>query len=182
MEHILLQCDGSHQNKLWQLMREIWPARYGPCPTITLGTILGCGSLGASPSKGKPTKEVATKIAEEKAERRLLRILISETAYLIWLLRCEAVVGERNSSGDAVRTRWKAQIVERRMTDYLTATRLSRSKAFTKALHNTWKYVQIRGEKGQQQPQSQNTDENREASRQTRPNITRTGEYEVFSG
>jgi hypothetical protein len=113
---------------------------------------------------------------------RLLRIIISETAYLIWLLRCEAVIGKRNSSDEAVKTRWKAQIAERRMTDHLTATRLSRSKAFTKALHNTWKYVHIQGERGQRQPQSQDTDGSREASRPTVPNITHTGEYEVFSG
>jgi ribonuclease HI len=94
MEHILLWCHGSHQKMLWQLMQKAWSRKYGPCSMITLGTILGCRSIGVPQSRGRPTKEEAAKIAEDKAGKRLLRVLVSETAYLIWLLQCEAVVGE----------------------------------------------------------------------------------------
>jgi ribonuclease HI len=182
MEHILLQCHGSHQRMLWQLMRKAWPRKYGPCPMITLGTILGCGSIGAPQSRGRPTKEEAAKIAEDKAGKRLLRVLVSETAYLIWLLRCEAVIGERGSGEDAARTRWRAQILERRMIDYLTATRLSRSKTRSMILHNTWKHVNMQGEREQRLLQTPNTSDSQEANHPNIPNIAHTGEHEVFSG
>jgi hypothetical protein len=182
MEHILLQCRGSHQRMLWQQMRRIWPEKHGPCPTITLGTILGCGSTGSPMSDGRPTKEEATKITEEKAGKRLLRVLVSETAYLIWLLRCESVIGERNSGEDAAKTRWRAQISERRMVDYLTATRLSRSKVHSMTLHNTWKYINIQDEQGPRQLRTTNTCDSHMVNQSGGTNIARTGEHEVFSG
>jgi ribonuclease HI len=181
MEHILLWCGGSHQHGLWQWLREVWPGKYGPRPTITLGTILGCGSIGASPIRGRPTKDEATKISE-KASRRLLRVLISETAYLIWLLRCEAVIGGRSSGGDAVRTHWTVQILERRMMDYLTATRLSRNKTHKITLHNTWKYVHLQGENRQRRPHVANEGDDQETNQTGGTTIAHTGDHEVFSG
>jgi hypothetical protein len=147
-----------------------------------LGTILGCGSIGASPSRGRPTKDEVTRITEEKASKRLLRVLISETAYLIWLLRCKAVIGGRNSGGDTVKTRWTAQISERRMMDYLTATRLSRSKTHKRTLHNTWKYVQLQGSNRQQRPHTTNEGDDQEVNQSEGPIIAHTGDHEVFSG
>ncbi|EIN12318.1 RnaseH-domain-containing protein, partial [Punctularia strigosozonata HHB-11173 SS5] len=92
MEHILIHCEGSHRELLWNAAARRWPRNLGPWPTITFGTVLGCGSIGQSPRHGQPGEGEVGTLNVDSARRRLMRILISETAYMIWVMRCESVI------------------------------------------------------------------------------------------
>ncbi|KAJ7148899.1 hypothetical protein C8R46DRAFT_916676, partial [Mycena filopes] len=52
-------------------------------PALSLGAILGCGLVIFEDEKKKAIPSTA----------RLFRILITESMYLIWKLRCECVIG-----------------------------------------------------------------------------------------
>ena len=45
MSHILTQCNETSTQLIWRLAKTLWPHRNTPWPEITLGTILGCGSI-----------------------------------------------------------------------------------------------------------------------------------------
>ncbi|KAJ7670166.1 hypothetical protein DFH06DRAFT_981264, partial [Mycena polygramma] len=77
LEHILFECRCPGQSEIWKLARELWALKLGVMPAPTMGGILGCCLASfESESKSKPS-----------GVNRLFRILISESAYLIWKLR-----------------------------------------------------------------------------------------------
>jgi len=45
MEHILLHCQRPPTQTIWQLARELWPYAANLWPQLSLGTLLGCGSI-----------------------------------------------------------------------------------------------------------------------------------------
>ncbi|KAG2079380.1 hypothetical protein BD769DRAFT_1380581, partial [Suillus cothurnatus] len=53
----------------------------------------------------------------KKGTSRLLRILISESAYLIWTIRCKRVIHESTHNEDSVRRRWRNAIDRRLQLD-----------------------------------------------------------------
>ena len=71
-------------------------------------------------------------------ETRLLQILLSESAYLIWVLRCErAIQGMRHTENEI--KRWWLQAINKRLTnDKITATQIKREDRFTNLVVNTW--------------------------------------------
>jgi hypothetical protein len=69
---------------------------------------------------------------------RLATILISEAAHLIWVLRCERVIGGKQHSDDVVSTRWKNAINTRLTCDKIIATKIKRENKFTNLVINTW--------------------------------------------
>jgi len=73
--------------------------------------------------------------------RLLLQILISESAYLIWILRCERVIQEHQPSENEIRARWLRAINTRLTNDKITATQIKREKEFTNLILNTWEQV-----------------------------------------
>jgi hypothetical protein len=87
-----------HANLIWTNAKSIWPV-------IHLGTILGCESLSlpAPHQNGHPNP----------GRSRLLRLLLSESAHLIWVLRCERVIQETNHSVDSTINRWTNKINHR---------------------------------------------------------------------
>ncbi|KAJ7580539.1 hypothetical protein C8J56DRAFT_795030 [Mycena floridula] len=84
MEHILTECEESGQSTIWDLARQILTARDPNWPKIDFGTIMGCGSIKIF-SAGQKMDEGKT---------RLFRIVVSESAHLIWKTRCRVVVKE----------------------------------------------------------------------------------------
>ncbi|KAJ7016508.1 hypothetical protein C8F04DRAFT_981375, partial [Mycena alexandri] len=68
MEHILTKCDAPGQEKIWELVSELWKLKTNQeLPQPTIGQILVCVKM-----KEKDT-----------GTTRLLRILVSESAYLV---------------------------------------------------------------------------------------------------
>jgi hypothetical protein len=69
---------------------------------------------------------------------RLLQILISKSAHLAWVLRCERVIQEKNYSENEIRGWWH-QVINRRLTDdKITATKIKRDNGFTRLVVDTW--------------------------------------------
>ena len=77
---------------------------------------------------------------------RLFHILLTESAYLIWTLRCEQVIQEKDLADGEIRTRWYRAINERLTIDKVTATKIKRSDNYTKLIEDTWELA-LRKEK-----------------------------------
>lgn len=83
MTHILTECSIPGQKEIWRLARSLWLAKHPVWPKIrNFGMITGCGLTDFKNEK-RECKEGAN---------RLYRILISESAHLIWRLRCERTI------------------------------------------------------------------------------------------
>ncbi|KAE9391841.1 hypothetical protein BT96DRAFT_831489, partial [Gymnopus androsaceus JB14] len=88
LEHILLECDRPWRRLIWEMAKSLWPKTpdHGPWKEPNLGIILGTNLLEFKDAKGKPAPGV----------KRLYKILITESAHLIWKLHCEAVIDREN--------------------------------------------------------------------------------------
>lgn len=114
IEHILLECEAPGQKVIWELVQELWLKKYDEWPKLGLGTILGCG---LSDFKGRQKKRL-------EGKNRLFMILISESAHLIWKIRCERVIARGNDpenphSETEIRNRWLNCINTRLQLDKL---------------------------------------------------------------
>ena len=114
MEHILKTCRAKPRARAWELANALWNRKY-PTPLPTeLGDVLGC-RLANFTREGKP----------DKGKNRLFRIIVSETAYLIWKMRNERRI--RNNDGPdtttkrEIRNRW-TNAINRRLTINCTLT------------------------------------------------------------
>ena len=133
MEHILTKCKAGTRSTAWRLANKIWAKRHtSPLPSH-VGDILGCG-LANFKSNDKP----------DKGLNRLYRILVSETAYLIWKLRNERRIRDDKGavqSVDETFNRWTHALNKRLTTDrILTNSERFKKKAIDRKLvKNTWK-------------------------------------------
>ena len=94
MTHILTQCDTPPRIIIWSLAENIWPHPNIRWPDIELGTILGCGCISLQPETNaeNPEDNQDNRRITYRGESRLLQILLSESAYQIWVLRCERAI------------------------------------------------------------------------------------------
>ncbi|KAJ7802283.1 hypothetical protein B0H14DRAFT_2614429 [Mycena olivaceomarginata] len=125
---------------LWNLAKKLWELKGYQWPEISFGRILACGFAEVEDASGKRDRL--------RGADRLYRILVSETAHLIWKLRCLRVI-ERGSdpsryfSEYEIHNRWLACINARLRTDILLTDRKkfgNRALNF-KRVTNTWKHV-----------------------------------------
>ncbi|KAG2147797.1 uncharacterized protein EDB93DRAFT_1085318 [Suillus bovinus] len=90
LEHILINCPNNTSSLIWSLAKRTWPLKFGNWPRISIGTVLGCGNINLPPltrQNNPPDNQPANN--SQKGASRLLKILISESAYLIWTMRCD---------------------------------------------------------------------------------------------
>ena len=73
----------------------------------------------------------------QKGPTRPLRILISEMAYLIWVLRCERVVQEKCHNERQITQRWLDAINKRLTMDKIIATRVKQGKEYVRKVRAT---------------------------------------------
>jgi hypothetical protein len=132
MTHILTQCASAPVQLIWNLAKSYWPHDHIGWPEISLGTILGCGTITA-PSQNDDTEHSRT----ARGPTRLLHILISESAYLIWVLRCERAIQDKSHAAQEASSRWLRQINRRLTDDKITATKIKRDKASTRLVNDT---------------------------------------------
>ncbi|KAF8132768.1 hypothetical protein EV363DRAFT_1162952 [Boletus edulis] len=71
---------------------------------------------------------------------RLKRILVSETAHLIWVIRCERVIGGKRHPPSTIETRWTNKINARLEIDRRIA-KSKRNIAYTNKVKHTWSTV-----------------------------------------
>ena len=130
LDHILIDCENAAISTIWRLARQTWPTSFGPWPDIQLSLILGCGSIAL------PHQDDESKI--KRGPSRLLRILVSESAHLIWVLRCERTIQGLNHSIDAIKSRWRNKINQRITLDRHIATTYNRKPITQKLVKSTW--------------------------------------------
>jgi hypothetical protein len=143
LEHTLIECTAPGREILWGLAQKLWELKGYQWPEIWLGCILACGFAEVEDANGK----------RDHGADRLYRIVISETAHLIWKLRCTRVI-ERGSdptkyfSEFEIHNRWLACINARLRSDVLLTDKSkfgSRALSFKKVI-NTWRQVLKDGE------------------------------------
>ena len=85
MTHILIECNATPVRTIWDLAQAHWPHARELWPNPSLGIILGCGSLALpdTPADRQRRDEIDRRLTK-RGPNRLLQILISESAHLIW--------------------------------------------------------------------------------------------------
>lgn len=139
LEHILVECNTGERRIIWQLTEQIWPHEHIPFPEISFGIILGCGAI--SPPAPPTSDDVTSPRKKNRGARRLLQILISEAAHLIWVLRCERVIQGTEHSNPEIEKRWLSIINKRLIDDKITATIIRRTITHIRLTRATWEAI-----------------------------------------
>ncbi|KAJ6628183.1 hypothetical protein B0H10DRAFT_1940730 [Mycena sp. CBHHK59/15] len=97
------------QEIVWRAAETLWLKKEAVWPAVTLGTILGCGLAEFRDDKGKI----------KCGTQRLYRILVSESAYLIWKLRNNRVISHDGAPAteEEIVNKWKFTINQRLQVD-----------------------------------------------------------------
>jgi hypothetical protein len=114
MEHILTFCEAPGQKLIWSLVRELFTKKSGgrQLPYPSIGLVIACGT----PSFKDENRRRNTGL------ERLFTILVSEAARLIWILRCERVLGDKGAHTDnEVHNRFVAALNARLKMDRITS-------------------------------------------------------------
>ena len=138
MDHILTQCHSLPTQLIWQLAKETWPHTNFPWPEITLGTILGSGCLSVPQIINQEQNKNKT---HHCGATHLLQILLTKSAYQIWVLCCKRVIHDKPHNRQEIHQRWLCAINTRLTKDKVTATNIKRNKGFTNLVVNTWEHV-----------------------------------------
>jgi len=136
MEHILTECDAPGREQIWTLANELWGKRsQTPIPT-NYGAILGCCLSNYKKANGNP----------DKGLNRLFRIIVSESIYMIWKLRCERTITWNNDTSKThttyeIHNKWLQAINTQLRTDSVhTNTKIFKKKTLdSKTVLKTWK-------------------------------------------
>ncbi|KAJ7640020.1 hypothetical protein DFH06DRAFT_1138022 [Mycena polygramma] len=126
MEHILTQCSEAGQKEIWDLASEMWRLKTGKDLRPTIGQIMAGGVLKC----GDP------------GTTRLHKILITESAHLIWRIRNERVIQEKGSaSAVMIKNRWLKIINNRLAIDCVMTDKFKyeRKALKTSLVKDTWK-------------------------------------------
>jgi hypothetical protein len=132
MEHILTGCETPGQKEIWEEARSLWERKRGDWLEPSMGTVLG-SPLAVFKDKG------GNRLI---GDTWLYRILMIESAYLIWKLRCARVCELENQSfsSQEVRNRWRKTINDRLELDCLMTSPKYGGEAMSKDLVlETWK-------------------------------------------
>ncbi|KAJ7246801.1 hypothetical protein B0H12DRAFT_1305322 [Mycena haematopus] len=133
LEHILLRCESPGAEIVWKAAEKLWLEKEPTWPEISLGTILGCGLMRFSDEEGK----------QRPGAKRLYKILVSESAYVIWKLRNDRVISR---AGDPITeaeiiNKWTHNLNQRLQQDIVLAnrpTRRNRPRIAPTLVKDTW--------------------------------------------
>ncbi|KAJ6537682.1 hypothetical protein B0H19DRAFT_962213, partial [Mycena capillaripes] len=110
MEHILVECMASGQDLIWRRCGRLWEKKYQKMPEMSLGLIR---LTEFKDSKGKNMPHTS----------RLFRIVVSESAHLIWKVRNEQVIRGRKHTEAEIHNRWLSCMNTRLKMDQLLTDR-----------------------------------------------------------
>ncbi|KAI0349253.1 hypothetical protein OH77DRAFT_1507538 [Trametes cingulata] len=134
LEHILVHCDATGRAEVWEAARELLGRRGLELPGVSLGMALGGPLLSTTREDG----------STDRSGSRLLRLVVSESAYCVWVLRCERVIAwceqpGREHTVTEVRGRWMAAINKRLQLDVAATSRACGKRALPrKTVLRTW--------------------------------------------
>ena len=140
MNHILTECDHTTRRTIWKEAKELWPYEEGTWPRISLGVIVGCNALSVETTSEERDRQgqMRRRKRNDQGATRLLKILISESAYLIWTLRCERTIAGQERTEGEIKAIWRRAINRRLSEDKVTATKVLRRKHYINLVKNTW--------------------------------------------
>ncbi|KAG6914510.1 hypothetical protein DXG01_009287 [Tephrocybe rancida] len=134
MEHILSECSSPGQKEIWRLAQTLWTKktrngkwRQPSTPSILVNAM--------APDQGKKNEP-------DDGTPRFLKLLTTESAHLIWKLRCERVIRNENQklSITEVENRWLKAINDRlKLDQQLTNTKLGKKAIPRNLVKETWK-------------------------------------------
>ncbi len=139
MRHILIDCYSIAHHLVWAKAKELWPHGQQAWPDITIGTIMGIGSITLPENQERGNDNSTARSMKSKGRTRLLQIIISEASHLTWVLRCERAIRGTKHSPTQIKARWMKVINNRLTTDRITATKIKREKSFSTLVNETWK-------------------------------------------
>ncbi|TFY69397.1 hypothetical protein EVJ58_g437 [Rhodofomes roseus] len=136
MEHILSECEAPGQQEVWRLAKTLWKGKNKKWPRPSLGAVISSPIAPFKSDKSKP----------KSGDARLYRIIMTESAYLIWKLRCERVIGGAENPNQPLATtkeiegRWIHAINDRLAVDcQMTNSNRYGKKAIRQSLvERTW--------------------------------------------
>ncbi|KAF9471236.1 hypothetical protein BDN70DRAFT_909401 [Pholiota conissans] len=136
MEHILTMCRTSGQRVIWEAAKRLWALRGLEWPEISLGSILGCGTRIIRSNNRRAILPGAT---------RLYRIIMTESAHLIWKLRCRWRIQDASNptklpTDNEIWNKWIDTINRRLQLECLQTNRAryGRSTISAAVVENTW--------------------------------------------
>ena len=140
MDHILTGCQHPTNASLWDHAEKLWPYEEGSWPNISFGTIIGCNAIQVETTRETKRRDGTSQKRKQhdQGATRLLQIIISETAYLIWTLRCQRVIHEREHTEHETLATWRKAINRRLSEDVTTAIKVLRRKQYINLVENTW--------------------------------------------
>jgi ribonuclease HI len=120
LDHILVECASPGREIIWKAAEALWREREEEWPELSLGTILGCGLAEFRDERNKP----------RLGTERLYRILMSESAYLIWKLRNDRVISRNGAPLEEgeIKNKWRFTINQRLQVDIVLANRPLKGK------------------------------------------------------
>ncbi|EPS94647.1 hypothetical protein FOMPIDRAFT_1079638, partial [Fomitopsis schrenkii] len=136
--HILLECSATGQASVWKLARAAWRRKEIDWIPLHLLDILAIGPRSRALVLGKPTPGHLS---------RFWRILVSESAHLVWKLRCERVIGHSDDNRwqhteASVTTRWTGAINARLRQDVMgTSNKYGRLSLKKGQVLRTWQHT-----------------------------------------
>ena len=134
MEHILIKCKSPGQKQVWRLAKKLWYKKTGKTLATTFGTILAITATTLHNSISKSKVGV----------NRILRILITESAHLIWKLRCECVIQKENAAftQNEIKNKWTQVLNARLDLDRkLTHKKFGKKALPEKLVKTTWQGI-----------------------------------------
>lgn len=138
----MIECTNNARTKIWSLAENLWPEKYGEWPQIRIGTILGCGSIMTTPlnrsNNENQNQNEQHHLDQNQGANRLLRILISESSHLIWVLRCDRTINGTQHSEESITKCWYTTINKRLQLDRITAKKIKRTEKYKNIVTNTW--------------------------------------------
>ncbi|KAI1781818.1 ribonuclease H-like protein [Ganoderma leucocontextum] len=138
LEHILTECSATCVRTVWGLVRALANKKGLTLPRLNFGTIMAGHVFKMTYIMDKPPK----------GADRLMRIAITESAYLIWKIRCERVIEregdpQREHTVKEVSSRWHATMARRQALDFgQTNKRFGRKALERNRVECTWSQPQ----------------------------------------
>jgi hypothetical protein len=133
MEHVLAKCEVLGQAQIWGLAKQLWMMKGVEMEWIepTFGNILASPSVVCRSQNADSVGEGNT---------RLYWILMTESAHLIWKIRCERVIRNEEITPTEVHNKWINMMNQRHAMDCRMASKKYEKKAVPKKLLlGTWK-------------------------------------------
>ncbi len=146
MEHILTNCQATPRRLIWSLTEDLWPHEQDLWPVISIGTILGCGSITPPNQERQENLDKGERPHQRRKMQgvgHLLQILLSEVAHLIWALRCKRVIGNPDHAHNdrEIRMHWLRAINTRLTEDKIIATKIKCDDQTIRLVKATWEPI-----------------------------------------